>query len=365
MRGEAPRRATPTACAPSTPRPTSAPTRGPQPRRRRPRHQASVAAYAFNEGSGTSAADASGSGLTGTLTNGAAWATGRNAGAVQLDGVNDFVELGNPTLLQLTGSMTVSAWVNSAAFPRDDAAIVSKRTSSKVGYQLDTTVDRGPRTIGFKLTNSSGGNMFRYGATTLQANTWYHVTGVYNAATSAAARVSERPAGRRHAGRHGHRDAAELVCQRQHRPPPGFQQLQPQRSHRRRPHLQQSTDTRRDPGGHERADYNLATLMAATSLVRSRDPSRATASGASCSSLRRGALASVACGSFAARCFAPAIAPPVSAKDHGRQEQGQRRHHVRVAPPSPKAHGLACLAAAPVSASSTATSYALDLFRRG
>ena len=32
-----------------------------------------VAGYAFNEGSGTSAADASGNGLTGTLTNGAAW----------------------------------------------------------------------------------------------------------------------------------------------------------------------------------------------------------------------------------------------------------------------------------------------------
>ena len=26
--------------------------------------------------------------------------------------------------------------------------------------------------------------MFRYGATTLQANTWYYVTGVYDAATS-------------------------------------------------------------------------------------------------------------------------------------------------------------------------------------
>ena len=128
--------------------------------------------------------DASGSGLTGTLTNGAGWGTGRNAGAVLLDGVNDFVELGNPALLQLTGSMTVSAWVNSAAFPVDDAAIVSKRAGGEVGYQLDTTVDRGPRTIGFKLTNSSGGNMFRYGATALQANTWYHVTGVYNAATS-------------------------------------------------------------------------------------------------------------------------------------------------------------------------------------
>ena len=143
-----------------------------------------AAAYAFDEGSGTSAADASGSGLTGTLTNGATWGTGRNAGAVSLDGANDFVELGNPTLLQLTGSMTVSAWVNSAAFPRDDAAIVSKRASSKVGWQLDTTVDRGPRTIGFKLTNSSGGDMFRYGATEMQANTWYHVTGVYNASSS-------------------------------------------------------------------------------------------------------------------------------------------------------------------------------------
>jgi len=144
-----------------------------------------VAGYAFNEGSGTTAADASGSGLTGTLTNGAGWGTGRNAGAVLLDGVDDFVELGNPAPLQLTGSMTVSAWVNSAAFPVDDAAIVSKRASGEVGYQLDTTVDRGPRTIGFKLTNSSGGTMFRYGATTLQANTWYFVTGAYDAATSA------------------------------------------------------------------------------------------------------------------------------------------------------------------------------------
>ena len=144
-----------------------------------------IAAYPFNEGSGTTAADASGSGLTGTLTNGAGWGTGRNAGAVLLDGVDDFVELGNPALLQLTGSMTVSAWINSAAFPVDDAAIVSKRTSGETGYQLDTTIDRGPRTVGFKLTNNSGGTMFRYGATTLQANTWYFVTGVYDAATSA------------------------------------------------------------------------------------------------------------------------------------------------------------------------------------
>jgi glucose/arabinose dehydrogenase len=143
-----------------------------------------VAGFAFDEGAGTTAGDVSGNGLSGTLTNGATWGSGRYGNAVQLDGADDFVGLGNPALLQLTGSMTVSAWVNSAAFPGDDAAIVSKRDGSEVGYQLDTTIDRGPRTIGFKLTNSSGGQMFRYGATTMLLNTWYHVAGVYNAATS-------------------------------------------------------------------------------------------------------------------------------------------------------------------------------------
>ena len=46
---------------------------------------------------------------------------------------------------------------------------------------LDTTVDRGPRTIGFKLTNACGDLMARYGATPLAIYTWYHVAGVYNA----------------------------------------------------------------------------------------------------------------------------------------------------------------------------------------
>ena len=59
-----------------------------------------------------------------------------------LDGVNDYVNLGNPTALQLTGSMTVSAWIYSTSFPVDDAAIVSKRTSGEIGFQLDTTVDK-------------------------------------------------------------------------------------------------------------------------------------------------------------------------------------------------------------------------------
>ena len=143
-----------------------------------------TAGYAFNESSGTTTADASGHGLTGTLTSGAMFTTaGKNGNALSLDGVNDYVNLANPTALRLTGSITISAWIYATSNPIDDAAIVSKRTAAGVGFQLDTTIDTGPRTIGFKLTNSSGGQMLRYGSTTLQLNTWYYVTGVYNAAS--------------------------------------------------------------------------------------------------------------------------------------------------------------------------------------
>ena len=116
--------------------------------------------------------------------NGATFTTaGKYGNAVALDGINDYVDLGNPAALQLTGSMTVSAWIYATVFPGDDAAVVSRRNSSEHGFQLDTTVVTGRRTIGFKLTNSSGGAMFRYGATTLQTNTWYYITGVYDAAS--------------------------------------------------------------------------------------------------------------------------------------------------------------------------------------
>src|SRR6185503_13690525 len=141
-----------------------------------------VAAYAFSEGAGATTADASGNNNTGTL-NGTSWTAAGQAGAALLfNGSSAFVNLGNGPTLQLTGSMTVSAWIKAAAVPVDDAAVVSKRTNGNVGFQLDTTVDTGPRRIGFKLTSATGALMARYGVTALQLNQWYYVTGVYDAA---------------------------------------------------------------------------------------------------------------------------------------------------------------------------------------
>jgi hypothetical protein len=101
-------------------------------------------------------------------------------GAVKFDGKKDYIDLGHSSALRFIGSMTISAWINSGSFPADDAAIVSQIQTGS-GYQLDTTVDIGTRTIGFKLTNACGGLMARYGRTTMTAGRWYHVAGVYDA----------------------------------------------------------------------------------------------------------------------------------------------------------------------------------------
>ena len=179
---------------------------------------------------------------------------GKYGSALHLDGSNDYVDLGNPAALQLTGSMTVSAWINSAAFPGDDAAIVSKRTAGEVGFQLDTTIDRGPRTIGFKLTSSSGGPMFRYGATTLQAQHLVPRHRRLQRRDVAAPRLPQRPTRRRRPGRHGHLVAAEPNRQREHRPTP-HRPPQVQRPDRRHPHLQLGTERRPDPDGHDDAGW--------------------------------------------------------------------------------------------------------------
>ena len=124
--------------------------------------------------------DASGTGPSGELINGAKFIDGIDGAALKLNGVNQYVNFGDSQALRLTGSMTISAWINSSAFPRDDAAIVS--AFSGLGYQLDTTIDQGSRTVGFKLANASGRLMARYGKTRLETGRWYHVAGVYDTA---------------------------------------------------------------------------------------------------------------------------------------------------------------------------------------
>jgi len=140
-----------------------------------------LAAYSFNAGSGTTAVDTSGNGITGTLS-AATWTSGGKYGnALSFNGTTSYVSLGNPTQLKGTGSMTWAAWVKATATPPDDGNIISKQNGSS-GWQLKTSPDTGPQTFALSISGSSG-VVQRYSNTVRSLNTWYHVAGVYNAAT--------------------------------------------------------------------------------------------------------------------------------------------------------------------------------------
>jgi hypothetical protein len=140
-----------------------------------------LAGYAFNAGSGTTTVDSSGNGITGTLS-GATWTGAGHAGsAIAFNGSTGYVNLGNPTQLRNTGSMTWAAWVYATATPADDAQIISKSTGNN-GWQFKTSPDTGPHTFAIGVTGSSG-LVQRYSNTVRALNTWYHVAAVYNAVT--------------------------------------------------------------------------------------------------------------------------------------------------------------------------------------
>ena len=73
--------------------------------------QSLVAAYGFNEGTGTTLLDQTGKGHTGTIT-GATWtAQGKFGSALTFDGVNDWVTVNDANDLDFTTGMTLEAWV--------------------------------------------------------------------------------------------------------------------------------------------------------------------------------------------------------------------------------------------------------------
>ena len=67
--------------------------------------------YTFDEGSGSTAADSSGNGNNGTVS-GASWdSSGQVGGCLDFDGSYDYVSITNSSSLQISGEITIAAWV--------------------------------------------------------------------------------------------------------------------------------------------------------------------------------------------------------------------------------------------------------------
>ena len=103
-----------------------------------------VGYWLFNEGSGSLANDISGYGNHGTLINmlpntqGSGWSGSKFGGALQFDGVNDYVDIATPPI---TGSQdrTIIAWIKTSTHTRDivswGSAVAGQE--SRLGFNAD------------------------------------------------------------------------------------------------------------------------------------------------------------------------------------------------------------------------------------
>jgi hypothetical protein len=143
-----------------------------------------VAAYGFNEGAGTSAADASGRGHTGVVS-GALWtAAGRFGNALSFDGVNDMVTVVDSALLDLTTGMTLSAWIFPTAHGNGvwRNVLIKERPGGEV-YNLYSNTDTNVPTVYVVRNAAPGTPLEARGTAQVPLNTWTHLAATHDGAT--------------------------------------------------------------------------------------------------------------------------------------------------------------------------------------
>jgi hypothetical protein len=143
-----------------------------------------VAAYNFDEGSGTTLIDRTGQGRTGTVS-GAAWSTqGKNNGALSFDGVNDMVTVADANSLDLTTGMTLEAWVFPTALGAGSwrNVIIKERPGGEV-YNLYANADTDAPTTYVVRASLPDAPLDARGTAQLPLNSWTHLATTYDGST--------------------------------------------------------------------------------------------------------------------------------------------------------------------------------------
>ena len=136
-----------------------------------------VAAYSFNEGSGTTVSDASGYGNSGTIAN-ATWTTaGAYGRALVFNGTTARITIPDSASLHLTSGMTLEAWVNPSTVSSAWRDVIYKGTNN---YDLEATSTTGGRPAAGATISSSNG--WTIGTASLPVNTWTHLAATYDGA---------------------------------------------------------------------------------------------------------------------------------------------------------------------------------------
>jgi Concanavalin A-like lectin/glucanases superfamily/Abnormal spindle-like microcephaly-assoc'd, ASPM-SPD-2-Hydin/Fibronectin type III domain len=133
-----------------------------------------VAAYSFDEGSGTTVNDLTGNGNNGTIS-GATWTpSGKFGKALSFNGNNSLVTIPDAASLRLTTGMTLEAWVNPAAVNAGWKDIIYKGNDN---YYLEASSTNGLPVIGITVGSTATET---YGAGVLPANTWTFMAATYD-----------------------------------------------------------------------------------------------------------------------------------------------------------------------------------------
>ena len=139
-----------------------------------------VAAYSFNEGSGTTVSDSSGNGNNGTIS-GATWTSaGKYGGALSFNGKSSRVVVNDSASLHLSGGMTLEAWVSPTSVPTFWQDVIYKQNDIYF-LEAGSSLSKNPPAVG--ATFSSHGDQFLAGASALAANQWTHLAATYDGAT--------------------------------------------------------------------------------------------------------------------------------------------------------------------------------------
>lgn len=149
-----------------------------------------VGYWKFDEGAGASTIDSSGNGNNGTRVNDPIWtveSSCKQSACLDFDGSNDRIAVSDDDSLDITGSVSVAAWVypNTFGSGNDEDRIVLKGQGWHVNnlYTLDLDESQAVFTLHGDAPDSCAGSLkCARGSTILSANTWYHITGTYNGA---------------------------------------------------------------------------------------------------------------------------------------------------------------------------------------
>jgi hypothetical protein len=142
-----------------------------------------MAAYSFDEGTGTTVADASGNSNSGTLS-GAAWTTqGRFGNALSFNGSNSSVVVANSASLGLTTGMTLEAWV----FPTTNSGwrtVLMKQESGGYVYAMFSSENgeyssQGPRPAAWIPDAARTYNDYVLGSP-IPTNQWAHLAATFD-----------------------------------------------------------------------------------------------------------------------------------------------------------------------------------------